>query len=99
MRPAPFFDDSDNEILANRRSFTETFDLDYHPPFKQITGCKSYKKLRNFSVSASDFKKADQRLMSIRQQSQLQRSTVGEKHISAHLQLDFESESSSGWKH
>ena len=32
------FDDSADEIVANRRSFTETFDLDYHPPSKQITG-------------------------------------------------------------
>ena len=77
------FDDSDDEIVANRRSFTETFDLDYHPPSKQITGGKSYEKLCIFSVSASDCKKADQRLMSIRQQSELQRSTVGEKCISA----------------
>ena len=69
--------------MANRRCFTETFDLDYHPPSEQITGGKSYKKLRNFSVSASDCKKADQRLMSIRQQSELQPSTVGEKYISA----------------
>ena len=92
------FDDSDDEIIANRRSFTETFDLDYHPLSKKIAGGKSYKKLRNFSVSASDCKKVDQRLMSIRQQSELQRSTVGEKCISAHLQLYFESVSSSGWK-
>ena len=35
------FDDSDDEIAANRRSFTETVDLDYHPPSKQITGTKS----------------------------------------------------------
>ena len=77
------FNDSDDEIVANRRSFTETFDLDYHSPSKQITGGKSHKKLRNISVSASDCKKADQRLMSIRQQSELQRSTVGEKYTSA----------------
>ena len=77
------FDDSDDEIVANRRSFTQTFDIDYYPPSKQITGGISYKKLRIFSVSASDCKKADQRLMSIHQQSELQCSTVGEKYISA----------------
>ena len=76
-------DDSDDEIVANRRSFTETFDFDYHSPSKQITIGKSYKKLRNFSVSASDCKEADHRLMSIRQQSELQRSTVGENDLSA----------------
>ena len=92
------FDDSDDEIVANRRSFTETFDLDYHPPPKQITEGKSYKKLRNFSVSASDCKKADQRLMSIRQQSELQRSTMGKNIYLFRLQLYFKSVSSSGWK-
>ena len=66
------FDDSDDEIVANQRSFTEIFNLDYHPPSKQITGGNSYEKLRIFSVSASDCKKADQRLMTIRQQSELQ---------------------------
>ena len=30
------FDDSDDEIVANRRSITETFDLDYHPLSMQI---------------------------------------------------------------
>ena len=54
------FDDSDDEIVTNQRSFTETFDLDYHHLSKQITGGKSYKKLCNFSVSASDCKKVDQ---------------------------------------
>ena len=34
------FEDSDDEIVANRRSFTETFDLDYHLPSKQIAGGK-----------------------------------------------------------
>ena len=92
------FDDSDDEIVANRRIITETFDLDYHPPSKQITGGKSYKKLRNFSVSTSGCKKADQRLMSIRQQSELQRSTVEKNMYLHHLQLYFESASSSGWK-
>ena len=56
---------------------------DHHPPTECITGGKSYKKLRKFSISTSDCKKADQRLMSIRQQSKLQRSTVGERSISA----------------
>ena len=91
-------DDSDDEIVANRRSFTETFDLDYHPPSKQITRGKSYKKLRNFSVSASDCKEAYQRLMSIRQQSELQRSTVGKMIYLLPLHLYFVSVSSSGWK-
>ena len=54
------FDDNDDKIVANRRSFAEIFDLDYRHPSKQITEGKSYKKLRNFSVSASDCKKADQ---------------------------------------
>ena len=66
------FDDSDDEIVANQRSFTEIFHWDYHPPSKEITEGKSYEKLRIFSVNASDCKKADQRLMSIRQQSELQ---------------------------
>ena len=91
-------DDSDDEIVANRPSFTETFDLDYHPPSKQITRGKSYKKLRNFSVSASDCKEADHRLMSIRQLSELQRSTVGKKIYLLPLQLYFESVSNFGWK-
>ena len=56
---------------------------DYHPPNQRITGGKSYKKLRKFTISTSDCKKADRRLISIRQQSELQRSTVGDKRISA----------------
>ena len=32
------FDDNDDEIVAKRPSFTETFDLDYHLPSKQIAG-------------------------------------------------------------
>ena len=83
------FDDSDDEIVANQRSFTEIFNLDYHPPSKEITEGKSYKKLHIFSVSASDCKKADQRLMSIRQQSELQRSTVGGKYVSASFAIVF----------
>ena len=56
---------------------------DYHPLNQSITGGKSYKKLRKFTISTSDCKKADRRLISIRQQSELQRSTVGDKRISA----------------
>ena len=56
---------------------------DYHPPNQRITGGKSYKKLRKFTMSTSDCKKANRRLISIRQQSELQRSTVGDKRISA----------------
>ena len=84
------FDDSDDEIVANPHSFTETFDLDYHPPSKQITRGKSYKKLRNFSVSASACKKADQRMMSIRQQSELPRSTVGKNAFRKREQFRLE---------
>ena len=34
---------------------------DYHPPTECITGGKSYKKPRKFSISTSDCKKADRR--------------------------------------
>ena len=56
---------------------------DYHPPSECISEGKSYKKLHKFSISTSDCKNADRRLISIRQQSELQRSTVAEKSISA----------------
>ena len=57
--------------------------MDYQPPSRYVTGGKSYRKLRNFSISDSDCRKADRRLISIRHQSELQRSTVGKKNISA----------------
>ena len=36
----------------------EKSDVDYQPPSRYVTGGKSYKKLRNFSISDSDCKKA-----------------------------------------
>ena len=60
----------------------EKYDLDYQPP-RYVTVGKSCKKLGNFSISESDCRKADRRLTSIRQQAELQRSTAGEKNISA----------------
>ena len=55
----------------------------YHPPNQCIPGGKSYTKLCKSTISTSDCKKVDQRLISIRQQLELQQSTVGDKHISA----------------
>ena len=85
-------DESDNEDAEDLSTMSSLFpwknkseksDMNYQPSSKLITGGKSYKRLRKFSISASDCKAADRRLVSIRQQSDLQKSTVGEKKIYA----------------
>ena len=82
-------DESDNKDAVDLSTMSSLFpwknksEKDYQPSSKLITGGKSYKRLREFSISASDCKAADRRLVSIRQQSDLQKSTVGEKKIYA----------------
>ena len=82
-------DESDNEDAVDLSTMSSLFpwknksEKDYQPSSKLITGGKSYKRLREFSISDSDCKAADRRLVSIRQQSDLQKSTVGKKKISA----------------
>ena len=58
-------------------------DSDYQPPEKQVISGKAYTKRRSFWISPNDCVTADRRFTSIRQQSDLQRSTVGAKNISA----------------
>ena len=95
-------DESDNEDAVDLSTtlfpWKNKSEKDYQPSSKLIIGGKSYKKLREFSISASDCKAADRRLVSIRQQSDLQKSTVGKRKYTHHQQLYTESASSADLK-
>ena len=72
---------SKNAIMFNAKE-PKQLDPDYQHPAKYVKDGKAYKKVRSFSMSTDDCVKADRRLTSIRQQSDLQQPTVG-KNISA----------------
>ena len=58
-------------------------DSNYHPSSKSLATGKAYQRLKTYSISPCDCIQADRRFTSIRQQSDLQKSTVGENNIAA----------------
>ena len=75
-------DASQNAIIFGAEE-PKQLDPDYQDPAKYVKDGKAYKKVRSFSICIDNCVKADRRLTSIRQQSDLQQSTVGKNNISA----------------
>jgi len=87
LRPRTSIDENVSEALQNTPTAageeSKLFDPDYQHPTKYVKGGKAYKKVRSFVIGTDDCVKADRRLTSIRQQSDLQQSTVGKQNIAA----------------
>ena len=58
-------------------------DPNYHPFSKSLATGKAYQRLKTYSISPRDCIQADRLFTSIRQQSDFQKSTVGENNIAA----------------